>query len=338
MNPQAEGPCSLSQLILPRRDAGAGDLAVDPLEQAGEDAAGADLVEGVEAVGEHPAHRVFPADALEDLGDQGPADVVGVGVGRGVDVGVDGDARWVDRALRRGPRRAGRRPASSGAEWNAPATARGTTFMAPSSVAIGVDLLEGRRVARDDDVARPEQVGLPEPADGCDAAAKLVDGRLVEAEHAGHAAGRGEGGGLHRLAAAADDLEAGLEVERPGEDQRGVLAQAQPGGALAGGDDLGVASPSGSSSAARLATKIAGWLTSVASSASAGPSMQQSPQVDAEDLAGPVEQSLGPPGSSWSSSRPIPTVCAPWPGNKKAILGIGGVSFIPRPGEPARPD
>ena len=27
-------------------------------------------------------------------------------------------------------------------------------------------------------------------------------------------------------------------------------------------------------------------------------------------------------GSSWSSSRPMPTSCAPWPGNKKAILGM----------------
>ena len=66
-------------------------------------------------------------------------------------------------------------------------------------------------------------------------------GRLVEAQHAGHAAGRGQGGGLHRLAAAADDLEPGLEVDRAGEDQGGVFAQAQPGGTLAGGDDIGIA-------------------------------------------------------------------------------------------------
>jgi hypothetical protein len=37
-----------------RRDTRTGGLAVDPLQEAGQDAAGADLVEGVEAVGEHP--------------------------------------------------------------------------------------------------------------------------------------------------------------------------------------------------------------------------------------------------------------------------------------------
>ena len=94
---------SAIRLILPRRDAGARSLAVDALEQTGEDAAGPDFVECVEAVGEHPAHRIFPADALEDLGDQGAADVVRVVVGRGVDVRVDGNARRVDRCLGQDP-------------------------------------------------------------------------------------------------------------------------------------------------------------------------------------------------------------------------------------------
>ena len=44
------------------------------------------------------------------------------------------------------------------------------------------------------------------------------------------------------------------------------------------------------SSAARLATKIAGWLTSVASRASAGPSKQSCSQVEPQDLTGAVEQ------------------------------------------------
>ena len=98
------------------------------------------------------------------LGDQGAADVVGVGVGGGVDVGVDGDAGRLDLGA---AARTSASWSSAGfirSEWNAPATASGTTFMAPSSVAIGDDLLQGRLLARDDDVARAEQVGLPEPA------------------------------------------------------------------------------------------------------------------------------------------------------------------------------
>ena len=78
---RASRSARLSSVILPRGDVRARGLAVDPLEQPGEDAAGADLVEGVEAVGEHPPHRLFPADALEHLGDERAADVVGVGVG-----------------------------------------------------------------------------------------------------------------------------------------------------------------------------------------------------------------------------------------------------------------
>ena len=63
---------------------------------------------------------------------------------------------------------------------------------------------------------------------------------------------------------------------RPGEDQGRVLAEAQPGG----GDDAVRRRPARSASsgsrAARLATKMAGWLTSVALSRSAGPFAQTS--------------------------------------------------------------
>src|SRR5208337_2996803 len=65
-------------LILPRRDIRARDLAVDALEQSGQDSAGPDFVEGVEAVGHHGPHRVFPANTLKDLGDQRAPGVVGV--------------------------------------------------------------------------------------------------------------------------------------------------------------------------------------------------------------------------------------------------------------------
>lgn len=53
----------LLSFVLPRGDAGAGSFAVDAFEQAGKDAAGADFVERVKAVGDHFAHRIFPADA-----------------------------------------------------------------------------------------------------------------------------------------------------------------------------------------------------------------------------------------------------------------------------------
>ena len=139
-----------------------------------------------------------------------------------------------------------------------PGDASGTTFMAPSSVAIGSTCSRAGSFARDDDVARAEQVGLPEPAERRDPAAQLVDGRLVEAQDAGHAAGRGQSRGLHRLTAPADHLEPRLEIHRAGEDQGGVFAQAKPGGTLAGGDDFGIRSALRLSSAARLATKIAG--------------------------------------------------------------------------------
>ncbi len=69
-------------------------------------------------------------------------------------------------------------------------------------------------------------------------------------------------------------LQPGLEVERAGEHQGRVLTQAQPRRPGARRRRPRAACAFRSSRAARLATKIAGWLTSVASSASAGPSRQ----------------------------------------------------------------
>ena len=104
-----------------------------------------------------------------------------------------------------------------------------------------LDSFEGDSVSGDDDIAGAEQVGLPKAAKGCDAAAQLVDGRLVEAQDAGHAAGCGHGRCLHGLAPFADDLQARLEVDRTGKNERSVFAQAQPGGAVTIGDDFGLA-------------------------------------------------------------------------------------------------
>ena len=105
--------------------------------------------------------------------------------------------------------------------------------MAPSSVAIGSTASSAAASPETTMLPGPEHVGLPEPAVRGDPAAELVGLGLVEPQDAGHAAGRGERRGLHGLAAAADHLQAGGEVHRPGEDQGRVLAQAQAGRALA---------------------------------------------------------------------------------------------------------
>ena len=161
--------------------------------------------------------------------------------------------------------------------------------MAPSSVAIGSTCSRAGASPETTMLPGPEQVGLPEPAEGRDPAAELVDGRLVEAQDAGHAAGRGQGRGLHRLAAAADDLEPRLEVDRAGEDQRGVFAQAQPGRPCAGGDELGLARLEAFER--RQAGHEDRRLADVGRFERLGrPLEAEPPQVDPEDLAGLVEQ------------------------------------------------
>ena len=136
--------------------------------------------------------------------------------------------------------------------------------------------------------------------------------------------GVASGGGLHGLAAAADDLQARLEVQRPGEDQRRVFAQAQPGRALAGGDDVRVARLQA------LERRQAGdedrRLADVGRLERLGrPLEAEPPQVEAQELAGPVEQR--PDGGQLLVELAAhPDGCAPWPGNRKAILGMVGRS------------
>ena len=86
-------------------------------------------------------------------------------------------------------------------------------------------------VAGDDDVARTEEVGDP------DAARWRWPPSTSSSTSAGSSSrtltmplGRGVGGGLHRLAAFLHHAQAVGEAQRAGEDQGGVLAQAQPGG------------------------------------------------------------------------------------------------------------
>ena len=136
--------------------------------------------------------------------------------------------------------------------------------------------------------------------------------------------------GLHGLPAAAHELQPGLEVDRTGEDQRRVLAQAQSPAApwhAATTSGLVAFRPS---SAARLATKIAGWLTSVAFRASAGP-------VEAERAPGRCRgcrparsNSAAPPAARESSSRPMPTDLSALAGEQEGDLGHRG-PFKPWP-------
>ena len=70
--------------------------------------------------------------------------------------------------------------------------------------------------------------------------AQVAHGGLVGAEDGDHAAGGGVGGGLHRLAALPHHAQAVAEAHGPREDQGGVLAEAEAGGAGAGGDHVGL--------------------------------------------------------------------------------------------------
>ena len=96
--------------------------------------------------------------------------------------------------------------------------------------------------------------------------------------------------GLHRLAALSDDFQARLEVHRAGKDERRVFAQAEAGGTLALGDDLGLGDleaferRQAGDEDRRLAD--VGRFECVG-----GPFDAEPPQVDPENLAGPVEES-----------------------------------------------
>ncbi len=59
---------------------------------------------------------------------------------------------------------------------------------------------------------------------------ELLDLIAVHAQHAHHAAGRGIGGVLHRLATDLNDAQAGIEIQRAGKNQGGVFAETQSGG------------------------------------------------------------------------------------------------------------
>ncbi len=112
--------------------------------------------------------------------------------------------------------------------------------------------------------------------------------RLFEAEDAGHAARRRQCRGLHGLPATSDDLEACLEFQCPGEHQRGVLAQTQPGRSLGRGDEIRIAGLQAFEG--RQAGHEDRRLAHVGRPERLGRTLDaQAPQVDPEQLAGPVE-------------------------------------------------
>ena len=74
-------------------DALAGDFSVDAAQQTPQHAAWADFVELVETLAQQVLHRVLPANRLENLLDEQPADFLGIVVRSGIDVRDDGDLR-----------------------------------------------------------------------------------------------------------------------------------------------------------------------------------------------------------------------------------------------------
>ena len=147
---------------------------------------------------------------------------------------------------------------------------------------------------------------------------------LVEAKHADHAASGCHGGGLHRLPAQPHQLEPGFEFDRTRKDERRVFAQREPGGALARRHDVGIGRFQAFER--RQAGDKKGWLADVGRVQRLGRPLEAEPrQVDAENFAGAVEEGsrrrqLG------VELTPHADGLSPWPGNKKAILGIGAFS------------
>src|SRR4051794_19958926 len=72
---------------------------------------------------------------------------------------------------------------------------------------------------------------------------------------------------------------------------------------------------------------MAGWLTSVAFSRSAGPRAQIS-RRSSPRIAAASSNSLRAAGRESHSAWPMPTACAPWPGKRNAIRGM---AMIRRP-------
>ena len=141
---------------------------------------------------------------------------------------------------------------------------------------LGGDRLDGRQrggLARDDDVARPEQVGLPEPAGRGDPAAELVD--LASSRPSTLVMPLGVASDAACIAwprrrTTSSPASKSIAPAKTRAVYSPRLSPAAPWQASTTSGSLAFRL----SRAARLATKIAGWLTSVASSASAGPSMQ----------------------------------------------------------------
>ena len=142
---------------------------------------------------------------------------------------------------------------------------------------------------------------------------------LLEPENADHAARRGVGGGLHRGAASLHELQAVFEVHDAGEDQGRVLAEAQAGRGFAR-ERRRRAIRSQAFERRQAATNSAGWLRIGRVEFFGRPFEAELRQVVAEDARRRDRTVAARPGATRPAACPMPTACAPWPGNKKAIL------------------
>ena len=199
---------------------------------------------------------------------------------------------------------AARRSSAAGSmsgEWNAPLTGS-SRARAPQAIGAG-----GRRVDRHLAPGQDELAGGVVVRDGqLELVRERAHAVLVTAEERDHAPGRELAGARHRPAADGDELHGGVEVERLGRDQRGVLAERVPGGAhrrllerrrVPGGD---------------AAQQQRGLLqTRALSSCSKGFSPSSSMPRR--------RRGLSRQGSS------MPSAWLPWPGKRTAVGGMGGI-------------
>ena len=121
--------------------------------------------------------------------------------------------------------------------WKAPPTGSGSTLRAPRSLASAVAsaMASGSPAI----TTWPAPLLLATHTSPVAASQAARDGVVVGAEHRGHRAGSGVGGGLHGRAALGDEAHAVLEAQRADGGEGAVLAEAVAGGAGAAHTEAG---------------------------------------------------------------------------------------------------
>jgi len=202
----------------------------DAVEEAGQDAAGAEFEEKI-APGfiDEILDRLRPADGAGDLILQGLADFIGFPNGRGIDVANDREARGGEgdflQLLAELEEGGIHEPGVVG-------TGDVERFREADAVLFGErdgerDL---RAFAGDDDLAGAVQICHIHVGFGGEGA----DGALVRADHRGHSAAVLRAGFLHKEAALGDEAQAGFKVEGAGGGVRGEFAERKAGGGVDG--------------------------------------------------------------------------------------------------------